>query len=73
LRVRANGSRASSAKRRTLAALNPPNIGAIHGVGGASGASALVLELVEGPTRADRIAQGAIPVDEAHWPAALGE
>ena len=51
---------------QVLAALNHPNIAAIHGLeetGG--GVSALVLELVEGPTLADRIAQGPIPLDEA--------
>ena len=57
---------------RTLAALNHPNIATIHGLerspstgAGQAGAIALVMELVEGPTLADRIAQGAIPVDEA--------
>jgi serine/threonine-protein kinase len=49
---------------KTLAALNHPNIGGIHGIQEANGATALVLELVEGPTLADRIAQGAIPLDE---------
>src|SRR5262245_29668908 len=48
-----------------LAQLNHPNIAAIHGLEKADGRSALVMELVEGPTLADRIAQGAIPVDEA--------
>ena len=48
-----------------LAALNHSNIGAIHGLEDASGRQALVLELVEGPTLADRIAQGALPLDEA--------
>jgi eukaryotic-like serine/threonine-protein kinase len=49
---------------KTLASLNHPNIGGIHGLQEASGVTALVLELVEGPTLADRIAQGPIPVDE---------
>ena len=50
---------------RTLAALNHPNIAAIHGLEDSDGTKALVMELVEGPTLADRIAQGPIPVDEA--------
>jgi serine/threonine protein kinase len=48
-----------------LAALNHPNIAQIHGLEKSDGIIALVMELVEGPTLADRIAQGAIPVDEA--------
>jgi serine/threonine protein kinase len=47
-----------------VAALNHPNIAAIYGFEKASGLTALVLELVEGPTLADRIAQGPIPIDE---------
>ena len=47
-----------------LASLNHPNIAAIHGIEEAEGARALVLELVEGPTLADRIAKGPIPLDE---------
>ena len=50
---------------RTLASLNHPNIAIIHGVEKAAGSFALVMELVEGPTLADRIREGAIPVDEA--------
>ena len=50
---------------KTLAALNHPGIAAIYGVEKQDGQTALVMELVEGPTLADRIAQGAIPVDEA--------
>src|SRR2546425_4861225 len=50
---------------RTLAALNHPNIAAIYGLEESNGVQALVLELVEGPTLADRIAQGPIPLDEA--------
>ena len=50
---------------KTLAALNHPHIGGIYGLEDAGGVRALVLELVEGPTLADRIAQGSIPLDEA--------
>jgi serine/threonine protein kinase len=48
-----------------LAALNHPNIAHIHGLEKSDGTIALVMELVEGPTLADRIATGAIPTDEA--------
>jgi serine/threonine-protein kinase len=48
-----------------LASLNHPNIAAIYGFEDSNGTGALVMELVEGPTLADRIAQGPIPVDEA--------
>ena len=48
-----------------LAALNHPNIAAIYGLERSGSTTALVMELVEGPTLADRIAQGAIPIDEA--------
>ena len=48
-----------------LASLNHPNIAAIHGLEEADDVRALVLELVEGPTLADRIKQGPIPLDEA--------
>ena len=50
---------------KVLASLNHPNIAAIHGLEEAEGVRALVLELVEGPTLAERIAQGPIPLDEA--------
>jgi Tol biopolymer transport system component len=50
---------------RTLAALNHSNIAHIHGFEESGGLRALVMELVEGPTLADRIAQGPIPIDEA--------
>ena len=50
---------------KVLASLNHPNIGHIYGLEEADGQKALVLELVEGPTLADRIKQGPIPVDEA--------
>ncbi len=48
-----------------LAALNHPNIAAIYGLERSGATTALVMELVEGPTLADRIAQGAIPIEEA--------
>ena len=48
-----------------LAALNHPNIAHIHGLEKSGGTTALVMELVEGPTLADRIARGPLPVDEA--------
>ena len=48
-----------------LASLNHPNIAAIHGLEEADSTRALVLELVEGPTLADRIKRGPIPLDEA--------
>jgi len=48
-----------------LASLNHPHIAQIHGLEKSNGTIAIVMELVEGPTLADRIAQGAIPVDEA--------
>ena len=43
---------------KVLASLNHPNIGAIYGLEKSGETRALVLELVEGPTLADRIAQG---------------
>jgi serine/threonine protein kinase len=46
---------------QVLASLNHPNIAAIYGVED----RALVMELVEGPTLADRIGEGPIPFDEA--------
>ena len=50
---------------KVLASLNHPNIGTIYGLEEAEGVKALVLELVEGPTLADRIKEGPIPIDEA--------
>ena len=50
---------------QVLASLNHPNIGAIYGLEESSGEQALVLELVDGPTLADRIAQGPVSLDEA--------
>jgi eukaryotic-like serine/threonine-protein kinase len=50
---------------QVLASLNHPNIAGIHGLEEAAGVTALVLELVEGPTLADRLASGPIPLDES--------
>jgi Tol biopolymer transport system component len=50
---------------QVLASLEHPNIGAIYGFEDSDGAHALVLQLIEGPTLADRIAQGAMPLDDA--------
>src|ERR1700686_5071391 len=50
---------------QTLAALNHPNIAHIHGLEESGGVRALVMELVEGDDLAQRIARGAIPLDEA--------
>ena len=56
-----------------LASLNHPHIAAIYGLeesspsagSGQAGVRALVLEFVDGPTLAERIADGPLPVDEA--------
>lgn len=48
-----------------LASLNDPNIATTHGVEESESVRALVMELVEGPTLADRIAQGALPLEAA--------
>ena len=50
---------------QVLASLNHPNIGSIYGLEECNNLRALVLELVEGPTLADRIIGGAIPLEEA--------
>ena len=50
---------------QVLASLNHPNIAHIHGLEDTDGVHALVMEMVEGPTLADRIANGPIPLDEA--------
>src|SRR5205814_4778816 len=50
---------------QVLAALNHPNIGAIYGLEKTPDFTALVMELVEGEDLSQRIARGAIPLDEA--------
>src|SRR5215472_4434315 len=50
---------------QVLASLNHPNIAHVYGVEDASSIFGLVMELVDGPTLADRIAQVPIPLDDA--------
>src|SRR5712691_7914166 len=50
---------------RVLASLSHPNIAPIFGVEESGATRALVMELVEGPTLADRIAAGALPIEKA--------
>ena len=54
-----------SREAQVLASLNHPNIGHIHGLEEGESGPLLVLEFVEGPTLADRIALGPIAIDEA--------
>ena len=50
---------------QVLASLNHPNIAAIYGFEDSGSVQALVLELIEGPTLADRVAEGPIPINQA--------
>src|SRR5947207_9069835 len=50
---------------KALAALNHPHIAQIYGLERSSGVQALIMELVEGEDLSQRIARGAIPIDEA--------
>jgi eukaryotic-like serine/threonine-protein kinase len=50
---------------QVLASLNHPGIAAIYGLEESEGVLALVMELVEGPTLAERIAQGPMPLEDA--------
>jgi serine/threonine-protein kinase len=54
-----------SREAQVLASLNHPHIAAIHGLEESGGRRALVMELVEGETLAERLARGALPVEEA--------
>jgi serine/threonine protein kinase len=58
---RTNRWTADSSEKRAIAALNHPHICTVHDIG----PNYLVMELVEGPTLAERISQGPIPVEEA--------
>jgi serine/threonine protein kinase len=49
---------------QVLASLNHPHIAHIYGLEDSDGTHALVLELVDGPTLADRVARGPLPIDE---------
>src|SRR5678816_3318179 len=63
----ADGNRRARFEREALvlASLNHPNIATIHGIEDDDGVHALVMELVDGETLADRIMRGVIPVPEA--------
>jgi serine/threonine-protein kinase len=50
---------------QVLASLNHPNIAALYGLEESGGVRALVMELVEGPTVAQRIEAGPVPIEEA--------
>jgi serine/threonine protein kinase len=50
---------------KVLASLNHPNIAHIYGIEDSGGVRALVMELVEGPTLAERIAKGPLPLEES--------
>src|SRR5881396_2119546 len=50
---------------QTLASLDHPNIAHIHGLEESGGVRALVMEFIEGQDLSQRIARGAIPIDEA--------
>jgi Tol biopolymer transport system component len=65
--VATDGERLARFQREAevLARLNHPNIASIYGLEKSDGTAALVMELVEGPTLANRIAQGPIPLDES--------
>ena len=54
-----------SREAQVLASLNHPNIAHIHGLEDSTGVPALVMELVEGPTLADRIAKGPLSIQDA--------
>ncbi|MDA2938818.1 serine/threonine-protein kinase, partial [Acidobacteria bacterium AH-259-A15] len=54
-----------SREAKVLASLNHPNIASIYGLEESDGKQALVLELVEGETLAERIQKGAIPLEES--------
>src|SRR5215510_16405893 len=50
---------------QVLASLNHPNIAQVYGLEQAAAPGAIVMELVEGETLADRVKRGPLPLDEA--------
>jgi len=54
-----------SREAQVLASLNHPNIAAIHGLEDTDGRRALVMELVDGETLAERLKRGPLPLEEA--------
>src|SRR5262245_57986358 len=50
---------------QVLASFNHPHIAHVYGLEQSDGVRALVMELVEGPTLADRLVHGPIPIAEA--------
>jgi len=54
-----------SREAQVLASLSHPNIAAIHGLEDSGGRRALVMELVEGETLAERLKKGPLPLEEA--------
>jgi len=51
---------------RLLASLNHANIASVHGIEESDGVLALAMEFIDGTTLAARLAQGPLPIDEAH-------
>ena len=49
---------------QVLAQQNHPNISGIHGIEESDGNYAIVMELVEGPTLADRLSSGRLPLED---------
>src|SRR5215207_1612612 len=50
---------------QALAALNHPNIATVHGLEESDGGPVLIMELVDGPTLAERLREGPLPIDDA--------
>src|SRR5262245_65419769 len=64
VRARAERDVRFEREARLLASLNHPNIATIHGLEGLEGSSAIVMELVDGPSLADLIARGPLGLHE---------
>ena len=61
----ATPSSAGAREARTVSDLNHPHICTLHDIGHEEGVDFLVMELLEGRTLADRLAEGPVPADEA--------